>query len=362
MLRALDRQRGRTCYAFTSLDDLDIPAVLSMLNTAWQADYRDQERLALDEPFLRNVLGTSGWVGVLACDEEARPLGFLIGQERILYCRQRPLRAAYNTLYTVAASHRGEGLGGWLIQNINQLLFDTYQTEVIFLAFHPNHAGFPAVQRTVGRLSGWGMQVLHTAPLWGRRLDREAIPPLSAPLCVCRVVAVPGAPTLTPLALDTFSCPTTLPSLENLAERLGKAYQVTFGPQASFAARYLHPKALHAGTLWYDFGAAVCCISFDQVALLRNAQRLGVVGRVQTVYAQNCTPQHLHQALQHLCGVFQDQGCYAMGVLDQGVIPPTVLDALAFRPLDDARVFAVRGLATTLQAFDGVQPPFCFDL
>jgi hypothetical protein len=165
------------------------------------------------------------------------------------------------------------------------------------------------------------------------------------------------------MAVAHTPVPHRLPAVQALTAALKTHYEVAFGLGESFRSRYLRHDAPHAGTFWYDFGPpAYCCISFDMVPLVCNTHRLGLLGRLQAVHAHQCTGAHLVQALHHLCGVFQEQGCFLASALDHGVLPHEVFQALGFRAIDDTRMFAVRGPQAAIQAFATVRPPFFLDL
>jgi GNAT superfamily N-acetyltransferase len=363
MLQALDSYRRMTCYAATSVNDLELPALLTLLEEAWQADYRDRERITLDEAFLRWLMAEPVWVGLLVCTDEGQPVGFELALKRTLYCHQQPLQAYYNTLFTVSSQHRRRGLGRWMLHCINHLLFEERGADVVVAAFHPGHAGLPTVQSAHERLPGWGIKLFHAACIWGRRLDGHPLPAIEPPPAAIRIALQADAPYFTPLSSEGTPASWSLPTVAALTERLRTCHQVAFGLEGSFQTRYLRPGAPHAGTFWYDFGqGAQCSISFDMVALRRNEHCVGLLGRLQTVYAHHCAPEHLSRALHWLCCFFQDQGCCLVGLLDHGVIPHEVLRALSFRPTGEKRVFAVRGPQAAIRAFETVYPPYFIDL
>jgi ribosomal protein S18 acetylase RimI-like enzyme len=119
MLQALATRNGLTSYAVTAVEDLDLPALLAMMDEAWQMDYRDQVRLAFDEAFLRWLMVEPVWVGILLCTPAGTPVGFEMALERTLYGQQQPFRAYYPTVFTVSARHRRRGLGRWLLEELN---------------------------------------------------------------------------------------------------------------------------------------------------------------------------------------------------------------------------------------------------
>jgi GNAT superfamily N-acetyltransferase len=359
MLKALESRNGLISYAVTSMTDLDLPVLLATIDEAWRADYGDQVRLVFDEAFLRWLMGEPVWVGVLLCTQEGLPVGFELALERTLYCQGRACRAYYASLFTVAAHARRRGLGRWILESINRLVFAERGADLIFSMFHAGHAGSPTVQHTYDHIPDWGVQRFHTSPLWGRRLD--AIPPLTVPVRATRVAASPGAPSLMSIA-DETATPPLLPTIAELNEALRTQYHVAFGLGESFQTQYLHPDTPDAGTFWYEFDrGAHCAISFHLTPLAINARPLGPLGQIHTVYTHQCTPDHLRQALHHLCLFFHQHRCYGATILDQGVVPHDVLHTLHFRPSTDHLIFAVRGLRPAIQPFATVSPPYFLD-
>jgi hypothetical protein len=85
------------------------------------------------------------------------------------------------------------------------------------------------------------------------------------------------------------------------------------------------------------------------------------VAQIQAVHVHRCTAAHVQQALHHLCWTFQEQGCFATTLLDQGVIPLQVLQGLHFRPTEDHMIFSVRGPRAAIAAFETVRPPYFID-
>jgi GNAT superfamily N-acetyltransferase len=362
MLRPLDSREGLTRYAITSIADLDFPALLTLMAEAWQADYTDHVRPDFTEAFLRRLMMGSTWVGVLVCTEAGQPVGFELALERTLYCRQAPLRTYYATVFTVSAHHRRRGIGRWLLEGINQLVFEEQQADLIFSTFHLGHAGSPTVQSTFDRMSDWGVHRFHTTPIWSRRLDREPLP-LPEPIAVSRVVWPADRTTWTAQPDDhAAAAAIRLPTLDTFTHTIRTCYEVAFGLDASFRAQYLLPEAAEAETLWYDLGQdAACCVSFSITPLAVNNRRLRPVGAIQSLHTQACTPVHLEQVLRHLAQVFLAYGCFAMSLYDLGVMPHALLHRLGFHPSEDRYAYAVRGPRHIIEAFTTVHPPFFLD-
>jgi len=360
MLRALESRHGLTSYAVTAIDDLDIPALVALMDDAWQADYRNQVRLVFDEAFLRWLMVEPVWVGVLLCTPDGQPVGFEMALERTLYCQQHTFRAYYASLFTVSPHYRRRGLGRWLLEHLNHLVFAERQADLIFATFHAGHAGSPTVQYTYDRIPDWGVQYFHTSPIWGQRF--KDIPPLHAPLQGTRIVMHPDTATLTPVLDHAVLPPPALPLVTTLNDTLRTQYQAAFGLGESFRTQYLAPDVAYAGTFWYEFGhSAYCAISFHLTPIAIHTRALGLLGQIQTVHALQSTPLQLQQALQHLCLFFQQHQCYGATILDQGVIPHEALHRLHFHPTEDTLLFAVRGPGAAIAPFAAVLPPYYLD-
>jgi hypothetical protein len=112
MLRAFATHQGFQRFVCSAVTDLDVPALLALLQEAWQADSMDQVRPDFTEAFLRRLMAEQEWVGILVCTPAGQPIGFELALPRTLYCRQQPLRAYYATVFTVSSHYRRLGLDG----------------------------------------------------------------------------------------------------------------------------------------------------------------------------------------------------------------------------------------------------------
>lgn len=362
MLQPLDSRDGLTRYAVTSIADLDLPALLALMEEAWQADYPDHVRPDFTEAFLRRMMTGSSWVGVLVCTDAGRPVGLELALERTLYCHQVPLQAYYATVFTVSAQHRRRGIGRWLLEGINHLVFEEHQADLIFSTFHHGHAGSPTVQSTFDRIPDWEVNRFYTTPVWSRRLDRDPLPPLTEPISVTRVVQPADHAEWTQQADSSTSADLTLPTLDEFTQTIRTQYDVAFGLDASFRSQYLLPEVPDAGVLWYDLGqGARCGASFYMTPLAVNERHLRPAGLLQSLHTENCTPTHLERVIQHLAQVFLDHGGFAMSLYDLGVIPHELLHRLGFQPSEDRYAYAVRGPRRTIEPFATVTPPFFID-
>jgi GNAT superfamily N-acetyltransferase len=308
------------------------------------------------------MMAGSTWVGILVCTEAGQPIGFELALERTLYCCQAPLRTYYATLFTVSAHYRRRGIGRWLLEGINQLVFEEQQADLIFSTFHHGHAGSPTVQSTFERIPDWGVQRFYTTSIWSRRLDHEPLPSLPEPLSVTRVVWPGDRTEWTAQADSASSADRTLPTLDAFTHTIRRQYEVAFGLDASFRTQYLLPDAPDAGTLWYTLEqGACCCASFYITPLVVNDRHLKPVGVIHSLHTEKCTPAHLERVLLHLGHRFLEHGCFAMSLYDLGVMPPGLLYRLGFHPSEDRYAYAVRGPRRAIEPFTVVQPPFFID-
>ena len=362
MLRPLGTHDGFLRFVCTAVTDLDFPALLALLQEAWQADYLDQVRPDFNEAFLRRLMAEQEWVGILVCTPAGQPVGFELALPRTLYCRQQPLRAYYATVFTVSSHYRRRGIGQWLLEGINQVVFAERQADLIFSTFHQGHAGSLTVQATFDRLADWGVYRFHSTPIWSRRLDQQPFPPLTVPLRAVPIVLPATSTALLPHPAATASAGIALPSVAAFTEVLRTHYDVAFGLDGSFRTQYLQPDATDAGTFWYDMDqGASCCASFYITPLMVNERRLHPIGQLHSIHTQHCTPLHLERMLHHLGLYFSERGCFAITLYDQGAIPPDLLHRLGFRPSEDRYLFAVRGPRHAIDAFTTVHPPFFMD-
>ncbi|MCP4605263.1 MAG: hypothetical protein GY847_32890 [Proteobacteria bacterium] len=362
MLQPLDSRDGLTLYAITSIADLDFAALLTLMEEAWQADYTDHVRPDFNEAFLRRMMAGSTWVGILVGTDTGQPVGFELALERTLYCRQAPLRAYYATVFTVSSQHRRRGIGQWILEGINHLLFEEQQADLIFSTFHHGQAGSPTVQSTFNRIPDWGVNRFHTTPVWSRRLDRNPLPPLKEPVSVTRVVWPANHAEWTAEADPAASAEITLPTLDAFTQTLRTQYEVAFGLEGSFRSQYLLPGAPDAGTLWYDLGqGTVCCANFYITPLAVNDRHLRPAGAIQGLHTEACTPVHLERVLRHLAQVLREHGCFTMTLYDLGMIPYELLHRLGFRPSEDRYAYTVRGPRHAIEQFATVKPPFFID-
>jgi GNAT superfamily N-acetyltransferase len=348
MLRNLGkREDGYELFEITSIDDLDFASLVPMMDRAWKLDYVDDSRLDFNEAVLRKLTPGSFWVAVLVRSSSGDPVGFELALERTLRVREHTLHAYYASVFTVCADHRRKGLGRWILEAINRLVFEEHEADVIVSTFHEGHAGSPAVQSTFDRISEWGVERFHTTPIWSRRLDKEPLGPLDPPPRFVQLGRVEES---------------SVPDARALDDLVRAEFETSFALDTSLSAQYLNPVGEASGALLYERGSGRTCLAcFNVLPMKINDRRLRPIGQLQLLLAPGCSAAEIEEVVHHMGLFLADRGCFAMTLVDMGMIPRGVLESLGFSPTEDLITFAARGPRSTIAAFDGLSPPFFID-
>jgi GNAT superfamily N-acetyltransferase len=366
VLRLLDqRTDGYRLFEISSLDDLGLDALLPMLDRAWRLDYAGEARLDFDRAVLRKMMRDPWWVGVLAVDSDGRPAGFELALERTLYVGERTFDAWYASVFTVAADHRRRGLGRWILEGINRLVFEDRGGDVIVSTFHEGHAGSPTVQSTFDRIEDWGVARFHRSPIWTRRLDRQPLPPLDPAPAFVELTQV-GAGLEPCLAgrpvLDAGGLSTQTLDAGAVDALVRSSFSASFALTESLGAQYLNPIDATSGLLRYeDAPAGACLCAWNILPMAIEAHRLRPVGQLQLVLAPGASDEPIRRMVHHLGLFFAERGCFVMTALELGPVPRAVLEELGFAATEALITFAARGPKRNLEAFEGLRPPFFLD-
>ena len=92
-----------------------------------------------------------------------------------------------------------------------------------------------------------------------------------------------------------------------------------------------------------------------------NERRLRPIGQLQFFLAPGCSEEEISSAVRQLGIFLTDRDCFAMTLVDMGMVPRAVLEGLGFEPSDDRVTFAARGPRTTIEAFEVLSPPLFLD-
>lgn len=341
MLRPLaERDDGYRLLEIESLNDLDLGTLLPMLDGAWKLDYAGQPRLDFDEAVLRKLMHGPWWVGVLAVGPDGAPVGFEIALERTLHAAGHTFRCFYASVFTVAAGHRRKGLGRFVLEGINRLVFEHRGGDLILSTFHEGQAGSPAVQSTFDRIPGWDVVRFHRSPIWSRRLDQNPLPPLER---------APAFFDLDEEAADAGA----------IVDRARANFAASFALSESLAGQYLNPRNSASGITVFEpvaGGSGLCGWNILPMAI--DDRKLRPIGQLQLLLADDSLSKTIvhHTALR-----LAERGCFAMTLLDMGVIAPGALASLGFSPTDTLITFAARGPRRHVEAFATLRPPFFLD-
>lgn len=353
--RAFGERDGFTRQAFGQGDELDLEPLLPMLTDAWATDYANDVRIDFDTPFFERMCSTPEWIAVAVFGPNGRPVGFEIGIERTLHLGKAVLSAYYVTAFSVAPAYRRRGIGRWVLEGINELVFTERGADLIFSTFHIGHAGSPTVQSTFDAISDFAVCQFSTSPLYGLRFDRWT-PPSSTR-------AVGGRLMLDEHRLQCLTEDSArVLDAGGLRRTAASAHGASFALDRSFDAFYLSSTQDNAGSIWYAFGDdRWCWITYSFLSLAFNHTPLGACGQLQTVASHDVDDSELESALCDVAHRFAEHGCISMILLDQGAVPVDVLLRIGLRPTDTDICFAARGPAAVVQPFADAQRPYLLD-
>jgi hypothetical protein len=188
----------------------------------------------------------------------------------------------------------------------------------------------------------------HPTPIWSRRLDhtsrrldKNPLPPLERRPPFVRASAGDAA------ALDDL---------------VAGECAVAFTFSQSLSAHYLDRDSPTSGLLRYDLGSGTTGLAgWNVLPMAINDRRLRPIGQLQLVLAPGATDAQIETMVHDVALFLAERGCFAMTLLDLGVVPRGVLDHLGFVATETLIAFAARGPKTTLEAFAGLRPPFFLD-
>jgi hypothetical protein len=90
-------------------------------------------------------------------------------------------------------------------------------------------------------------------------------------------------------------------------------------------------------------------------------RRLRPIGQLQLVLTPAQSTTTAETIVLHVAHRFAERDCFAMTLVDMGVIPRATLESLGFVPTDTQITFAVRGPERNLEGFADLRPPFFLD-
>ena len=354
--RAFGERDGFYRRAYGEDHALDLPPLLPMIAEAWAADYAGDIRMDFDAEFFARMCATPGWIAVVAFESGGRPVGFEIGIQRTLRLGRNELHAYYVTAFSGAPQYRRQGIGRWVLEGINELVFMERGADLIFSTFHLGHAGSPTVQSTYDAISDYGVCRFSTSPLYGLRLSKWKPPPHDRVRGERLVLDDAGK-----LRLADTDRAAPL-SRDALAGALGETYEAAFTLDGSFGALYLAPESKESGGIWYEFGEdRWCWITYAFLGLAIDHTPIGRCGQVQTVASRGLQEAELEAAMIDTLHRFADLGCTSAIMLDQGAVPADSLARIGLAPTDTEICFSARGPADVVRGFEDAGRPYLLD-
>lgn len=341
MIRDLEAPPGLIGHALTSPAELDLPALVDLIDAAWREDYGQRTRPSYDEQFVRWLTTGPEWVATRLSTDDGELVGFELALERALYCADGELRVFYPMLLAVTPPRRRQGLGQWLIDNLHAQACER-GADLLVSTFEAGRSGSPTVERSVSRANGWSFRRFHQPGTWLRRLDVDPPVRSQTKVLVTRIAA--GEAEV--LALD--------------AEL--RIYGAAFGLKGSFAAQYLSPRWSDAGVLSCAFeDGNRCCVLYRLVRLVRGSAHARLSGQIQAMHGPGCTASQLRAAIVEACVDFRERGCFAATLLDHGTMTADDLGSIGFVPTESAIAFFARGPSAQVARLESARPPFWLD-
>ncbi|MEM7254137.1 MAG: hypothetical protein AAF493_22190 [Pseudomonadota bacterium] len=337
-------------FSFDALNDVSLDALATLTDAAWRADYRGVSRVNFDQTYLARLMSGKDWIAVAVVAPNDDLVGFELGVGRTLKTPMGQYDATYVTAFSVAPDHRRRGLGGWVLEGINERVFQSAGNDLIFSTFHSGHAGSPTVQSTYDA-ANLAVNRFHSTPLWVRRLNREPLPPMPDVEFHRLIDRAPDA------AGDR-----NMP-----VRRLGDAiptfldpYSAHFRFDRGFRESYLSASDERSGTIWLGSPETGLGVIYSLLPCATDDSPTYLIGLVHAVLSPPGTEVTIKSALAFMMQFFAERECIAILTVDLGAYSSTVLSDLGFAHEEDTISFAVRGSEPLVRAIN-VEPPFFLD-
>ena len=358
MARLLEqRSDGYELFEIRRLEDLDLPHLVPMIDRAWAKDYAGQPREDFNEAVLRKQLRGRSWFAIVARSGN-QPVGLEIALERTLRVGGSELRAFYVTAFSVDPEHRRRGLGRWVLEGVNRCAFEDDGADLIFSSFHDGHAGSPTVQSTFDRIDGWSVERFHASDVWNLRLNN--LPGMAADAPRGRRIWFRDSDRRILVGEDLEE--NELPDLTAVDRWVRNRFDVSFAIGGSLREQYFDEDGDGSGCLFYRFPDGAEAFScFNLLPLKRDDKTLLPVGQLQLVWG-DVSDEQIRDVIRDSCDQLASRGCFAVNLVDMGLVPRELLLELGFAPLAGERMaFAVRGPSSATQRFSRVKGPFFLD-
>jgi GNAT superfamily N-acetyltransferase len=375
---SLGSRDGYQRWALDSLEHTDIAALGDLLSSAWARDYAGEAYPEFNADLLNRMMAPDGAVAVLVETSAGRPVGFELAMPRSITRDGQRFKTYYVTAFATAPDLRRQGLGRYVLEGINDVVFKQRDADLIFSCFHEGHAGSHTVQATFASLTGHAVCQFARSSLYSRRIAVEE--DSSEDKRQGRVddaIALEAGPKMTILAgplapnpnADANAAPDIkgqadirIPSLAELNSLATNGFAAGFALSESFEQLYLQGSNEHQGSLWFEFphGGQVW-VTYWIVPLAIDQRSIGTCAQLQTIADSGVDSCQLAQAIDEAQRYFSQHGCRAMVLLDAGSVDGKACEHLGFRA-GDGLTLAVRGPHGSVRAFEGTGKPLFIDL
>lgn len=325
-----------------------------MVADAWAADYVGHARINIERRFLRRMLQTPRSLAVVVYASSGEPVGLELGIERTVHCADTKLNAYYVTAFSVSPRYRRQGVGRWVLEGINDLVFNEQGADIVFSTFHIGHAGSPTVQHTYDAIGSLEINRFWSSPLYGLRFGKWSPPKLTR--------ADGTRVSIDERGQTQFANGKSATIFQAFSEDAIKRCGAYFGFNTSFGEFYLKSAQTDSGSLWYNLGdGQYCWITYSLLPLAWGHTPIGNSGQLQTVLSTGLSNEDFGTVLNDVAHRFREAGCVSMTMLDQGAVPLSVLTEIGLVATDTEITFCARGPAENVRPFSQTRKPHLLD-
>ena len=340
--------------------------LMTLTNEAWVADYAVANRAIFkyDKEYLQWLMPEGHFFCTWARSADGEAAGCLVHVERDFFCQGRWFKAYYGTLLSVSPRHRGRGIGERLIHFALDWAFEARGAELEVGMFDLGQAGRPVHVKSL-RSYGRGFDIVETGPItvWVTTANLAKgvrYEPLQG---ITRVAAWPGVSRLFEFhASSSDLAVTPVPPMPPDHNRLANACTMGFGWTGSVPVMYAG-NGPSGGTFGFAFGANErCAIAHHVVTLIKRGEPDGKVGVIQFIDRGTATVASNVRAIRHVTARLLTAGCFAVLILDTGVLPRRALLCARYVPTPRKVSFDISGQRERLESLGSLSTPYFIDM
>jgi GNAT superfamily N-acetyltransferase len=358
------RHSGYTYCVFDSGCRPPLDELMTLTNEAYVADYAAADRAIFkyEKEYLRWLMPEGHFFCTWARSAEGEAAGCLVHVERNFFCHGQWFKAYYGTLFSVSPRHRGRGIGERLIHFALDWAFEARGAELEVGMFDLGQAGRPVHVKSV-RSYGRGFDIVGTAPItvWattGNVAKAVRYEPLRG---ITRVAAWPGVSRLFQASSSDLAVTPVTPMPPD-HDRLASACTMGFGWTGSVPVMYAG-NGPSGGTFGFAFGAKErCAIAYHVVTLVKGGEPDGKAGMIQFIDRDTASVASNVVAIRHITARLLTAGCFAVFMLDTGVLPRRALLRARYVPTPRKVAFDISGPRERIESLGSLSAPYFIDM